>query len=229
MADNIINIAVAGVEGRMGKVLAKAVVEHPALHLAVETTRSKAIESDFDTLIDFTTPEATLINLNFCTEYNKKIIIGTTGFSESQLLIIKQAALRIPIVMSPNMSIGTNLCFKLISQAAKVLDQWGDQLDIDILDVHHRHKVDAPSGTALKMNAIISEQLSQARVPRISSIRAGDVVGDHSVIFSINGERLEFTHKANSRVAFAQGALRAALWLQNKKPGLYSMENVLDS
>lgn len=218
----------AGVEGRMGQVLAKAVLDHPALNLTVKTTRSKALEPDFDTLIDFTTPEATLIHLNFCVEHHKKMIIGTTGFLEPQLSMIKEAASRIPIVMSPNMSIGTNVCFKLIRQAAKLLDQLGDELNIDILDVHHRHKVDAPSGTALKMGAIISEQLSHAQAPRFSSIRAGDVVGDHSVIFSMNGERIELTHKASSRSTFAQGALLATLWLQNKKPGLYSMQDVLD-
>lgn len=222
------NIAIAGFTGRMGQELVKAVSQNPNLNLTVTTDKLNPIRPDFDILIDFTTPAATMSNLNFCIEHKKKIIIGTTGFSDVQLETIKKAAHQIPIVMSPNMSIGINLCFDLIHKAAKILENsFGDKLDIAIIEAHHRHKLDAPSGTALKMAEIIAAGLSKVNPPRFSSIRAGDIVGDHTVIFASEGERLEITHKASSRSTFAQGAVCAVVWLQDKKPGLYSMQDVL--
>lgn len=223
-----INIAIAGCTGRMGRALMHAVSDNANLHLSVTTDQSTLLAPHFDVLIDFTTPEATLSNLRFCLEHQKKIVIGTTGFSKAQLSTIKQAAHRIAIVMSPNMSIGVNLCLDLIYKAVKVLEKSvGDKLDIAIIEAHHRHKVDAPSGTALKMGEVIAAGLSTGNLPAFSSIRAGDIVGDHTVIFASEGERIEITHKASSRATFAQGAMCAVIWLQDKKPGLYSMQDVL--
>lgn len=223
-----INIAIAGCTGRMGRALMNAVSDNANLHLSVTTDKSTSLTPDFDVLIDFTTPQATLSNLNFCLEHQKKIVIGTTGFSEAQLSTIEQAAHHLPIVFSPNMSIGVNLCLDLIYKTAQVLEKsFGEKLDIAIVEAHHRHKVDAPSGTALKMGEMIASALSTANLPAFSSIRAGDIVGDHTVIFATEGERIEITHKASSRSTFAQGAMCAAIWLQDKKPGLYTMQDVL--
>lgn len=223
------NIAIAGVEGRMGQALVKALSAHSNLKLSVATSKSEPITPEFDVLIDFTTPQATLEHVEFCLKHHKKIVIGTTGFSKAQLEIIQEAAQKIAIVMAPNMSIGVNLCLDLIGQTAKILDNnFGDKLDIEIVEAHHRHKVDSPSGTALKMGEVINSYLRKAQPPRYSSLRAGDIVGDHTVIFAMEGERVEITHKASSRATFAQGGIQAALWLQERAPGLYSMQEVLD-
>lgn len=223
-----INIAIAGSKGRMGQALIKAVLENPNVKLSLETSKFDPITSDFDVLIDFTTPEATMAHLDFCIKHHKKMVLGTTGFSESQLSTLKKAALEVPIVFSPNMSIGVNLCLDLLSQTASVLDKsFGDKLDIAIIESHHRYKVDSPSGTALKMGEVIAKSLTKAKPPTFSSVRAGDIVGDHTVVFATEGERIEITHKASSRETFAQGAVNAAVWLENKGPGLYSMQEVL--
>ena len=198
---------------------------------------------DFDVLIDFTRPEATLNALSICQNAGKAMVIGTTGFSDEALKIIDQASSDIPIVFAPNMSVGVNLTLKLLETTAKVI---GTDSNIEIVEAHHRHKVDAPSGTALKMGEVIANalgrNLSECAVygregteqPRdkqtigFSSIRGGDVVGEHSVTFFMEGERVEITHKASSRMTYANGAIKACQWLTNKANGLYSMQDVLD-
>ena len=201
----------------------------------------ESVSDLFDVLIDFTEPEASLENLRICENNGKAMVLGTTGFSPEQLKSIREVK-EIPIVFAPNMSIGVNLCLRLLQQAAAVL---GDSVDIEITEAHHRHKKDAPSGTALKMGEVIAQQLgrdlqevavygregiSEERdrtTIGFSTIRAGDIVGDHTVTFAAPGERVEITHKASSRMTFAAGALRAAKWLPQKRPGVYSMLDVL--
>ena len=197
----------------------------------------------FDVLIDFTRPEATLEYLAICQKAGKGMVIGTTGFSDEELLLIEKAANDIAIVFSPNMSIGVNLTLKLLETAAKV---FGEDADIEIIETHHRYKVDAPSGTALKMGEVVANALGRdlsvcavygregIEEPRerqtigFSTIRGGDVVGDHTVSFFMEGERVEITHKASSRMTFANGAIRAANWLVGKQSKLYSMQDVLN-
>ena len=212
--------------------------------LGVETVAElDSVLDDFDVLIDFTTPEATLQHLALCQQNRKAMVIGTTGFSESQHQRIANSGETIPIVFAPNMSIGVNLCFNLLEQAARVL---GDDVDIEIIEAHHRHKKDAPSGTALKMGEIVAQTLDRnlqqvalygregmgeerdRKTIGFSTVRAGDIVGDHTVIFAGLGERVEITHKASSRMTFAIGAVRAANWIADKDPGLYSMRDVLN-
>ena len=200
-------------------------------------------EQSFDLLIDFSTTTAALDNLNYCRLHNKPIVIGTTGFNAKQLSLIKRAAEAVPIVFAPNMSIGVNLCFHLLHQAARVM---GEDADIEIMETHHRHKVDAPSGTALRMGEVIANALDWdfeeaavlsregrdcAREPKsigFASVRAGDVVGDHTALFAVDGERIEITHKSSSRQTYALGALRAAQWLHGKSSGLFDMQDVLN-
>jgi len=170
------------------------------------------------------------------------MVIGTTGFDESQKAVIAQASKDIAIVFAPNMSVGVNLCLKLLETAAKVL---GDDVDVEIIEAHHRHKVDAPSGTALRMGEVIATTLGRdlsdcavygregvtgerdRKTIGFETIRAGDIVGDHTVLFAGDGERIEITHKASSRMTFAKGAMRAALWLGQQKTGLFDMQDVL--
>lgn len=197
----------------------------------------------FDVLVDFTSTEATLAHLALCRANQKALVIGTTGFSEDQKALIAAAAVDIPIVFAPNMSVGVNLCLQLLRKAAAVL---GDEVDIEIYEAHHRFKKDAPSGTALKMGEVIAETLGRdlnevavygregveperdRKTIGFATVRAGDIVGDHTVSFASLGERVEITHKASSRMTFANGAVRAAAWLQHKPPGLYTMQDVLD-
>ncbi len=262
----MIKVAITGAAGRMGHTLVEACTKHEGLRLtaALERAGSGAIGvdagelaavgklgvvvrdsidgSDFDVLIDFTRPEATLANLEFCRRAKRRLVIGTTGFDDAGKARIAQAAKEIPIVFAPNMSVGVNLCLKLLDVAARVL---GDDVDIEITEAHHRHKVDAPSGTALAMGEVVAGALGRdlkrcavysrhgatgerARATiGFSVIRAGDIVGDHTVLFAGNGERVEITHRAESRMTFANGALRAARWLEGRKPGLYDMQDVL--
>lgn len=266
MAD--IRIAVAGAAGRMGRALVQAVVATGGLRLSVanEAAHSEhlggdagelagvgslgvpveadlsARRDDFDLLIDFTTPAATLEHLAVCREAGRRIVIGTTGFNAEQRATVVTAGAEIPIVLAPNMSVGVNLCFKLLDVAARVL---GDDVDVEIIEAHHRHKVDAPSGTALRMGEVIARALGREldRVavygreghtgPRdraaigFATVRAGDVVGEHSVWLAGEGERIEIAHKASSRMTFARGATRAASWLADQSPGLYDMQDVL--
>jgi len=195
-----------------------------------------------DVLIDFTQPAPSLLAVAACVAQSRPIVIGTTGYSPEQLKEIHTAAHKIPLLLAPNMSVGVNLAFELIEMAARVL---GDDVDIEVLESHHRDKVDAPSGTAVKIGEILSEatgrKLEDVAVYGregntgvrdrstigFSAVRAGDIVGEHTVLFAGAGERIEITHKASSRMNFALGGVRAAKWLVDKRPGLYSMADVL--
>ena len=239
-------IAINGSNGRMGQALIEAVKLNPNVSEGSILNRGddiKRVLKDFDVLIDFTRPEATLDALSTCQSAGKAMVIGTTGFSDDALKVIDQASSDIPIVFAPNMSVGVNLTLKLLETTAKVI---GTDSNIEIVEAHHRHKVDAPSGTALKMGEVIANalgrDLSECAVygregkegPRdrqtigFSSIRGGDVVGEHTVTFFMEGERVEITHKASSRMTYANGAVKASQWLTNQPNGLYSMQDVLD-
>ncbi|MBN9288078.1 MAG: 4-hydroxy-tetrahydrodipicolinate reductase [Gammaproteobacteria bacterium 39-13] len=264
----MLRLAIAGCSGRMGIALIHAALASEGIKLTAATVSAhnplkntdvgtiakvtplefkpvddlSLVRDNFDTLIDFTTPEATMANLKVCQRYGKKMVIGTTGFNGEQKALIQEMSQELAIVFSPNMSIGVNLCFELLKQAAKVL---GESVDIEIIEAHHRHKVDAPSGTALKMGEVICDVLDRnlekvaiydrngITAPRerqtigFSTIRAGDIVGEHTVMFAADGERVEISHRASSRNGFAMGAIRAAKWLESKKEGLYSMADVL--
>ena len=265
----MIRVGVAGAAGRMGRQLLDACsrVESIRCSVASEHPDSPFIGADageiagigrlgipitadlaplvdrFDLLIDFTKPAVTIAHLALCRSAGKAMVIGTTGLSTEQKAEIAAGAARIPIVFAPNMSVGVNLCLKLLELAARTL---GDSVDIEILEAHHRHKVDAPSGTALAMGQTIAgalgRDLAQCAVYGregvtgerdrntigFATIRAGDIVGDHTVLFADDGERIEITHRASSRMTFAKGAARAAAWLANRPPGLYDMRDVLD-
>ena len=262
-------IAVMGAAGRMGKALIEAVHQAPGAGLTAAVHRAESslvgadagelagigrigvplsgdldrVVDEFDVLIDFTHPSVTLINLAFCRKAGKAMIIGTTGFTADEKLRLAEAGKDIPIVFAANFSVGVNLCLKLLDTAARVL---GDDADIEIIEAHHRHKVDAPSGTALRMGEVMARALGrdlkdvavygregqtgarQRETIGFATVRGGDVVGDHTVLFAADGERVEITHKASSRMTFAKGAVRAALWLDGRKPGLYDMQDVLD-
>ncbi len=239
-------IAINGSNGRMGRALIRAVKLNPNVSQGSILNRGDDIKKalkDFDVFIDFTRPEATLDALPICQNAGKAMVIGTTGFSDDALKVIDQASSDIPIVFAPNMSIGVNLTLKLLETTANVI---GTDSNIEIVEAHHRHKVDAPSGTAIKMGEVIANalgrDLSECAVfgregteePRhkqtigFSSIRGGDVVGEHTVTFFMEGERVEITHKASSRMTYANGAVKACQWLANQENGLYSMQDVLD-
>lgn len=260
-------IAVAGASGRMGHTLIEALREAQDCRLAgaLDVADSPAIGSDAaaflgvtsgvpivadlrtglqdaQVLIDFTRPEGTLAHLAVCRELGVQAVIGTTGFSDAQKAEIAAAAKDIAIVMAPNMSVGVNVTFKLLEMAAKALSTG---YDIEIIEAHHRHKVDAPSGTALKMGEVIAEALGRdlkecavyaregitgERDPStigFSAIRGGDIVGDHTVLFAGTGERIEITHKSASRATYAQGSLRAVRFLAAQRSGLFDMFDVL--
>lgn len=264
----MIRIAIVGAAGRMGKTLIQAVSEADTARLTLATERpdSGLLGADtgelagigrngvpltgdiaagidgFDVLIDFTTPDATLRHATLCQQAGKRLVIGTTGLNEAQKAQIRQAAAGTAMVLAPNMSVGVNLCFKLLDIAARVM---GDEADIEILEAHHRHKVDAPSGTALRMGEVVAHALDrdlaqvavygreghtgerQRHTIGFETIRAGDVVGEHTVWFATMGERVEITHKASSRMTFAAGAVRAARWVMDQPHGLYDMQDVL--
>ncbi|MBF7072537.1 4-hydroxy-tetrahydrodipicolinate reductase [Glaciecola sp. MH2013] len=195
-----------------------------------------------DVIVDFTLPQALQANLDWCVQHNKPIVIGTTGLSEQLLSAIDTAAKSIPIVFAANYSVGVNLLLSLVRQTSAVM---GDIADIEIVEAHHRFKKDAPSGTAMAIGEAIADELDrdlnscavygregdtgerEHQTIGFSTIRAGDIVGEHTAIFATIGERIELTHKASSRLTFANGALRAAIWLKTKPPGLYTMQNVL--
>ena len=197
---------------------------------------------DAEYVIDFTRPEGTLEHLAYCARHNIKMTIGTTGFDENGKKAIEEAAKTIPVVFAPNMSVGVNVTMKLIEIAAK---NFAEGYDIEVIEAHHRHKVDAPSGTALKMGEVIAnaigrdlqecavysrEGITGERDPStigFSTIRGGDIVGDHTVLFAGTGERIEITHKSASRATYAQGSLRAARFLADKSSGLFDMQDVL--
>ncbi len=264
----MVRVGVNGASGRMGKTLVQACVEHQDTQLgaAFEISSSSAIgqdagitagleklgiqinsnledhANDFDVLIDFTLPNCTMQSLEICLKHGKSMVIGTTGLDDAQKQTLQEASQTISIMFAPNMSVGVNLCLKLLQTAAKTL---GDEYDIEIIEAHHRHKVDAPSGTALRMGEVVAESLGRdlkdcavygreghtgerdKKTIGFETIRAGDIVGDHTVMFAGTGERVEITHKASSRMTFAQGAMRAASWLFDKNEGLYDMQDVL--
>ncbi len=262
-----LRIAVAGASGRMGHTLIEAVNADPgaALAGALDVAGSPAVGQDASAflgrasgvlvtsdlhaglahsqvLIDFTRPEGTLAHLAACRELGVKAVIGTTGFSEAQKAVIAEHAKHIAIVMAPNMSVGVNVVLKLLDMAARALNQG---YDIEVIEAHHRHKVDAPSGTALAMGEVVAHALGRdlkqcavygregitgERDPStigFATIRGGDIVGDHTVLFAGTGERIEITHKSASRATYAQGSLRAARFLSDKSQGLFGMHDVL--
>ena len=262
-----LRIAIAGASGRMGHMLIEAVRNDSACVLAgaLDIHGSPALGQDASAflghvsgvpiqsdlrvglaqaqcLIDFTRPEGTMAHLAICRELGVRMVIGTTGFSEAQKAQIAEAAQDIAIVMAPNMSVGVNVTLKLLEIAAKAL---ATGYDIEIIEAHHRHKVDAPSGTALKMGEVIAGAIGRdlkdcavyeryghtgERDPStigFSTIRGGDIVGDHTVLFAGTGERIEVTHKSSSRATYAQGSLRASRFLAGRPSGLYDMFDVL--
>lgn len=264
----MIRVAIAGAAGRMGRHLLDACQQNEEIRctVATEQTDSPFIDADagelagigrlnvritadlaslvdhFDVLIDFTRPVATLAHLALCQATGKAMVIGTTGFLSEQKTEIAAAAGHIPIVFAPNMSVGVNLCFKLLEMAAQVL---GDEVDIEIIEAHHRHKVDAPSGTALAMGQVVARTLGRdleqcavygrqgvtgernRSTIGFATVRAGDIIGEHTVLFADVGERLEIIHRASSRMTFAKGAVRAAAWLAGRDSGLFDMQDVL--
>ena len=239
-------IAINGSKGKMGQALIEAINSSSQSDFGAGFDKGDNLIdsiSNFEVLIDFSRPEASLNALAVCKDAGKAMVIGTTGFTDSELELIGQASKEIPIVFAPNMSVGVNLTLKILETSAKVI---GPDSSIEIIEAHHRYKVDSPSGTALKMGEVIANalgrDLSECAVygregieePRdmntigFSSIRGGDVVGEHTVAFFMDGERVEITHKASSRMIYANGAVRAANWLFDKPSGLYSMQDVLD-
>ncbi len=253
-------IAIAGATGRMGRTLIEAVLadESLALAAALEVPGSPAIGTEAggvkivsevaaavaaaDVLLDFTRPEGTLAHLQACLKAGRAMVIGTTGCSAEQQKKIAVAAKTIPIVMAPNFAVGVNAAFELAAAAARIL---GDAYDVEIVEAHHRHKVDAPSGTALQLGEIVARTLGRdlgktavhgrkgdtgerpAKAIGFHSIRGGDIVGEHTVIFAGAGERVEVVVRTQSRMTYALGALRAAKFLRARAPGLYGMEEVL--
>ena len=262
-----LRVAIAGASGRMGQMLAQAITEAADCQLvgALDVASSVFIGNDATgflgqasgvviqsdlrvglqnahALIDFTRPEGTMAHVKVCRELGVKMVIGTTGFSDAQKADIQAASRDVAIVMAPNMSVGVNVTLKLLEMAAVALAK---DYDIEIIEAHHRHKVDAPSGTALKMGEVIAQALGRdlnqcavfdrqghtgarpANAIGFSTIRGGDIVGDHTVLFAGTGERIEITHKSSSRSTYAEGSLRAARFLAGQQHGLFDMFDVL--
>lgn len=260
-------IAIAGASGRMGRMLIEATLNDPQAVLAAAFDRAdsafigrdagemlgatsgvaigpdaRAAIAAADCVIDFTRPEGTLEHLALARELGKAMVIGTTGFSAEGKRAIAEAAEHIPVVFAPNMAVGVNAVFRLLEVAARILDQG---YDIEVIEAHHRHKIDAPSGTALRMGEIVAGALGRdldqcaiygregvtgerkAETIGFSTIRGGDVVGDHTVLFAGLGERIEITHKSGSRMPYALGSLRAAHFLAGRERGLFDMQDVL--
>lgn len=262
-------IAIMGAAGRMGRILIEATDNADGAKLGAAITIPtdsligadagemaglgkkldvalvgdlKSAVDDFDVVIDFTAPAVTMQNIQICKEAGKAIVIGTTGLTDEQKAEMQEAAKDTKIVFAPNYSVGVNLCLNLLRMAASVM---GDDSDIEVIEMHHRHKVDAPSGTALRMGEVVAETMgwdlnevaeygregqTGARPHKqigFETIRGGDVVGDHTVMFATDGERVEITHKAQSRMTFAKGAVRAALWISQQENGIYDMSDVL--
>ena len=261
-------ITIVGAGGRMGRMLVRAVQEHDACQLvgASERPGSELLGQDAGTLagiaplgvavaakaeeviqagrvvIDFTVPAATLAHVRLAAEKGAPVVIGTTGFNAEQRAEIARAAQTIPIVMAPNFSVGVNLMFKVAAEVARVLEE---RFDIEIIEAHHRHKVDAPSGTALGLGRAIADAIGRnlddvavygregvtgerdRQTIGFATVRGGDIVGDHTALFAGEGERLEITHRASSRMTFANGAVRAAAWVAGRAPGLYDMGDIL--
>ncbi len=267
MSASPVRIAITGASGRMGRMLIEAVLQAPDLRLTAALDREGsptlgqdagaflgqttgvAITNDVraglrqaDVLIDFTRPEGTMAHLALCAELGVRTVIGTTGFSDEQKAEIQRLSTRAAVMMAPNMSVGVNVVLKLLENAAKALAQG---YDIEIIEAHHRHKVDAPSGTALKMGEVVADAIGRdlktcavygregvtgERDPStigFATVRGGDIIGDHTVLFAGIGERIEISHKASSRATFAQGSLRAARFLASRPTGLFDMNDVL--
>ena len=262
----MINIAVIGAAGRMGGAIIRAIESDQAVTLscALERPQSTALGQDagslanivplgvpivgsaqdqtFDIMIDFSTPASTLLNVDFCKNARKAIVVGTTGMSEEALETLREASKTIPVMFSANYSVGVNLTAKLLKMAAAVI---GDETDIEIIEAHHKHKVDAPSGTALLLGRAIADELGknlqrdgvfcregiigerESGTIGFSTIRGGDIAGEHTVMFIGDSERIEITHRATDRKIFANGAIRAAKWLSKQPAGLYDMNDVL--
>lgn len=268
MAKDIVRAIVVGAAGRMGLRVLAAIHETPNVLLAAAVERPdhpylgrdvgeiaglekwnislsgalKEVIASGDVVIEFTNAESSLKNLQMAAENGKSAVIGSTGFAASQIKEVQALTQKIPCVLSPNMSVGVNVMFKIIGDLAKIL---AEDYDVEVIEAHHRMKKDAPSGTAVKMGQILAQALNRnfdqvgiyerkgiigerkrAEIG-MQTIRAGDIVGEHTVIFGGLGERLEVTHRAHSRDNFARGAVRAAAWVVKQKPGLYDMQNVL--
>ena len=245
MSTSPLRIAVAGASGRMGLMLIEAVQAAPDCALAATLDLGSDIRAALapaQVLIDFTRPEGTLAHLAVCRELGVKAVIGTTGFTPEQKAELAAHARHIALVVSPNMSVGVNVVLRLLDTAARAL---ADGYDVEIVEAHHRHKVDAPSGTALAMGEAVAAALGRdlkthaiygregvtgerdAKTIGFSTIRGGDIVGDHTVMFCGTGERIEIVHKSSSRATYAEGALRAARFLADKPSGLFGMADVL--
>ena len=266
--NDMIRVAVAGVAGRMGKTLVQAIsesdqlsfsagfehAEHPQLGEDVGTIcgmgslgvtlsgNAEECATDFDVVIDFTVPKATVALAEICATHEKAMVIGTTGFDEQQQQRLVEFSKQTAVFVSPNMSVGVNLSMRLIELAAQAL---GDDVDVEVIEAHHRHKIDAPSGTAVRIGEVLAKALGRnlqdnaiygrqgitgARDPKtigFSTIRGGDIVGEHTVMFAGDGERLEITHRAHSRANFAKGALRAVSFVAAAGPGWYDMQDLL--
>lgn len=263
----IVKVAILGCSGRMGRNLIEAAIEHKSIELVGGSVRKGSSFENFDlgelagigaigqktttdyqtllaadVLIDFTSIESTLEHIQWCKQHKKSLVIGTTGFSDEQVEIVKKAGADIPVILAPNTSVGVNLLFKLLEVTAKAI---GDYTDIEIFEAHHRFKKDAPSGTAVKMGQVIADTLGRdlnkvavygregitderhSDTIGFATVRAGDIVGEHTAFFADIGERLELTHKASSRMTFALGAMRAAFWLSEAPAGFYDMQDVL--
>lgn len=264
-----LNVAIAGASGKMGRLLIEAVIQAPDLTLAgaldqpgsagigrdageplgVQTgvtvqadVRTALASAEF--LIDFTRPEGTLAHLQAAAERGVKMVIGTTGFDATQLAVIREATRRLAIVLAPNMGVGVNAMKRILEVAARLLDEG---YDVEVVEAHHRHKVDAPSGTALWMGRTVAQATGRSlehdavyareghtgprkdRSIGFSAIRGGDIIGEHTVMFVGNGERVEITHRSTSRASYVSGSLRAVRWLASREPGLYDMQDVLGS
>jgi len=261
-------IGITGAAGRMGRTLIEAIgqADGVVLRAAIERPQSTLVGADagelsgqekngvtvvsalvdviadIDILIDFSVPDASMANLALCRASGVAMVIGTTGFTPEQQRGIDEAATQLPICKASNFSTGVNVCFKLLDMAARVL---GDDVDVEVYEAHHRHKIDAPSGTALSMGQVVADALERdldkvavygregqtgardRQTIGFATVRAGDIVGDHTVTFAADGERVEITHKASSRMSFARGAVRAAGWLAGQDSGLYDMQDVL--
>lgn len=264
----MIRVAITGAAGRMGKTLIQSIheaddltlgaaFEHPdnpavgrdagevagvgPLNIQISAAPSAEVDA-FDVVIDFTVPQATLALATVCRAAGKAMVVGTTGFSDEELTTLHAAAEDVPLFIAPNMSVGVNLTFKLIEMAARAL---GDEVDVEVLEAHHRHKIDAPSGTAVRMGEILADALGrdlaedavygrqgitgarERKTIGFSTMRGGDIVGEHTVMFAGEGERIEITHRAQSRSNFAQGALRAARYVHGQPAGRYDMQSLL--
>lgn len=259
-------VAIHGAAGRMGRNLVAACLDDPALELTAALVRTgddsvgadagslasraavgvtvteTADPAGFDVAVDFTRPDAALAILEICRGAGRPLVIGTTGFTPEQRATIGAAARDVPVVIAPNTGIGVNVAFGLVAAAARAL---GDDYDVEVIEAHHRHKVDAPSGTALRLGEAAARALGHdlercgvfARHGHtgarehgtigFSTVRGGEIVGEHTVLFAGSGERIEITHRAASRAVFAQGAMRAAAWIAGRAPGLYDMQDVL--